>query len=72
MLPPVRIASTPLRSDAPQAARPKDQPFNLKDGGTFIKREGPTFTTELKFPFQHVPAREQGVVQRISGLEFQR
>src|SRR3954466_6490182 len=38
-------------ASAPKEELPKSRPFTLRDGGTFLKREGPKVTTEVKLQF---------------------
>jgi hypothetical protein len=46
------VTVTERRSvSAPKEELPKSQPFTLRDGGTFLKREGPKVITEVKFQF---------------------
>jgi len=55
MMAPVQVTGTyqpPLPRLEEQT--PKNQPFTWKDGGTILKREGPRFTTELKFQYNPV------------------
>ena len=55
MMAPVQVTGTyqpPLPRLEEQT--PKNQPFTWKDGGTILKREGPRFTTELKFQYNAV------------------
>jgi hypothetical protein len=53
----------------PRAIEPEDRPFTWTEGGTVLKREGRTFTTELKFqynPFQYDPPDKKVDILKIS------
>ena len=56
MMAPVTVTERRSAS-APKEDVPKSQPFTLRDGGTFLRREGPKVTTEVKFQFN---ARHKG------------
>jgi hypothetical protein len=49
---PVLVTSFHVLSDGSrEEGRPRNQSFAFKEGGTILKREGPRFTTELKFQY---------------------
>ena len=53
----VQLEPVEVKGDAhliyrePQVERPADHPFNWRDGGTFLRRDGRHFTTRIGFQY---------------------